>query len=304
MSDSRLFGPFLVLLGALCFSTTGTMQAIAPEEASPLTITFARMSLGFLSLFLWCLIRRKFPSDFKHLPWKRLAICALCIFGFQAFFFSSVQFVGVAIGTVISIGVTPCAAAVIAFLLYSRVPAKPWFVATPLAILGVVLMNDVSMGEASGWQTIFPILAGCCYACYITVSPPLLEKISPEANMAIIMGMISVAMLPVLFFYPIRWMATPWGLFVSLELGIVTAGCAFSFFLAGLRQTESTVASTLSLGEPLGAVCWGIFLLNEELSVKAALGIGLVFLSILVLCFFESKGKNRVNEPEEKVQEA
>ena len=40
----------LLLLGALCFSTTGMFQSIAPEDASPWIVGEARMSVGCLCL--------------------------------------------------------------------------------------------------------------------------------------------------------------------------------------------------------------------------------------------------------------
>lgn len=290
MAHSKLFGPFLVLLGSLCFSTTGTMQILAPEEATPLVNTFVRMLLGSASLFLWCALTHKFPKNWKELPWKRLTICAFCLIGCQLLFFSSVQYIGVAVGTVVYIGVTPCAAAFWAYLFYKRIPGKSWFLSTPLAIFGVALLNGhIEFNFSELIFVVLPILAGFCYAAYITLSPKLLKFLQPEAGMAIIMAIVSGVLIPVVCFYPLDWLLTPMGAFVALELGIVTAGCAFSFFLAGLRHTDSTVASTLGLGEPLGAVCWGVFLLGEQLTALSMIGMVCVFLSILVLCFFETR---------------
>lgn len=43
-------------------------------------------------------------------------------------------------------------------------------------------------------------------------------------------------------------------------------GVAFALFFSGMRSTDSAVTVTLSLGEPVGAVFWSVFLLNEILS--------------------------------------
>ncbi|WP_354670047.1 EamA family transporter, partial [Turicimonas muris] len=51
----------------------------------------------------------------------------------------------------------------------------------------------------------------------------------------------------------------------------------------GVRHTKASVASTLGLAEPMGAACWGIFLLHEPYSAWTLLGIGLILVSILVL---------------------
>ena len=52
--SNTLKGSLLVLLSALCFSISGTLQAIAPDEATPFVITEARMLVGSLFLFIWC----------------------------------------------------------------------------------------------------------------------------------------------------------------------------------------------------------------------------------------------------------
>ena len=39
-------GPLCIILGALCFSTTGTVQALAPDGSHPLGIGALRMQIG------------------------------------------------------------------------------------------------------------------------------------------------------------------------------------------------------------------------------------------------------------------
>ena len=64
---------------------------------------------------------------------------------------------------------------------------------------------------------------------------------------------------------------------------------AFSLTLAGLKVTPAATASTLSLGEPLGAACLGLFFLNETLTFSAGVGIALIFLSVLLLVAFDRR---------------
>ena len=46
-------GPLCIILGALCFSTTGTVQALAPDGNHPLGIGALRMQIGALALWAW-----------------------------------------------------------------------------------------------------------------------------------------------------------------------------------------------------------------------------------------------------------
>ncbi len=50
--QSRLAGPILILLSALCFSVTGTLQALAPAGATPWVIAEVRMVTSAFFLFL------------------------------------------------------------------------------------------------------------------------------------------------------------------------------------------------------------------------------------------------------------
>lgn len=77
----------LLLLGALCFSTTGMFQSIAPEDASPWIVGEARMSVGCLCLFAWCFFSHKLPKNWKALPWKYIAVCTGCILAYSPLFF-------------------------------------------------------------------------------------------------------------------------------------------------------------------------------------------------------------------------
>lgn len=289
---NTLKGPILVLLGSLCFSTTGLMQVLAPQDANAVSTAFFRMAIGSLCLFGWCLATGKLNFDWKSLPWKRLVACALCLTEAQVFFFSSVKDVGVAVGTVVYIGIAPCAAAIFSFLLYRKKPSTAWWISTIAAIIGVVLMNDLSAGQMGDMSALgFIIAAGFGYALYITISPVLLEKLSAEASIAIISALVAAALLPAALCMPMQWVLSPMGLFTVFDLGVVTAGLAFTLVLNGLKQTDSTVAATLLLGEPLGAVGWGVLLLDEQIGVIGCCGMAMVFLSILLLCWDQYRHK-------------
>lgn len=60
--QSRLAGPILILLSALCFSVTGTLQALAPAGATPWVIAEVRMVTS--AFFLFCGALR--PGNFRN----------------------------------------------------------------------------------------------------------------------------------------------------------------------------------------------------------------------------------------------
>ncbi len=286
MSRSQsIKGPLMILLSSVFFSTTGTLQAFAPEQATPITITFVRMLLGAATLFLWCLFVGKLPKEMGQIPKKPLAIVVLSVLFYQVFFFTATKQVGVAVGSVVAIGSTPIWAAIIAFLLFKTQPAKVWYPATAMAIGGVILINGTSFSVSSLLSLAAPMSAGLCYAVEITYAQQLVKKLEPEPAMLLEMVLVSVLLLPVMAFVPVDWMFTTRGILVSIGLGVFTAGIAFTCFVCGLKYTSSTTASTLALSEPLLAACMGIFLLNESVTWQSATGIMLLIASVGLLIF-------------------
>ena len=287
-------GFFLVLVSALCFSISGTLQAIAPQEATPFIITEARMLIGALFLMLWCFFAKKLPSNIQDIPIKPLLFCAICLLIGQLCFFTGMFYIGVSSGAIISIGSAPLWAAVIGKLFYKQSPHWDWYVATALAISGIVCINGFSFDIDRIFFIGLLLLDGLTYAAYISVSPQLIKNIGPEASIMLILAIIALLLLPVIFIFPIEWVFTSKGILVCLGLGIFTAGLAFTLLTAGTRYIPASIASTLCLAEPLGATFWGIFLLNEDTSLVRLVGISLVFLSIIVLLLGENRREKTV----------
>ncbi len=282
-------GSLLVLLGALCFSLSGTLQGFAPQEANPFTVTESRMVLGAVLLFLWSWHRNILPASWKAIRWKAVLFMAICLYAFQLLFFTSVLKVGVAVGTVAAIGSTPIWTAVLEKLLYGRNPPWIWYVATIMAIAGIILLNaDYFSSTSNLLYVAFSLLAGLCYAGEIIISPKTMEESSPEASMMLVMAAVALLNAPSLFSNPLGWLFTLEGMATALGLGFVTAALAFALFFSGIRLVSPALASTLSLAEPMGAAAWGIFILNESASWTVLSGIALIIVSIVLII---TKGK-------------
>lgn len=263
--ERRSYGPWLVLLGALCFSTTGTVQALAPEGSTPYAIGALRMLGGGLALLAWCAWRGLLPRP-GHWPLRLVGPSALALLGFQILFFKGVSVAGVAVGTVVALGFSPIVVAVLgAFVLKER-PRAIWYPATAIAIVGLILLNGGAADGADLEAVLLPLGAGFSYACYFVFSKPLAQDNPPETVMMVLCLICGACLLPVFWLYPAAWLASPVGMIVALHLGVVTTAVAFSLTLAGLRITAASTASTPGPADPLNAACPGLFLmlLNKE----------------------------------------
>ena len=104
--SSTLSGPLFILLAAMLWGTTGTSQALAPAEASSLTIGALRLLIGATTLFGLAVWRGGFRQR-AHWPLLLTAIAGATTASYQVLFFNGVRLAGVAVGTVITIGSSP-----------------------------------------------------------------------------------------------------------------------------------------------------------------------------------------------------
>lgn len=281
-------GPLFILLSALLFSTSGTIQALAPQGITAISTVEIRSLIGSVFLFavIFCqrLMNKKNWSLAKNLS---LIKCSFFLLGAQLFFFFGMQKVGVAVGTVVDIGSVPIWTAIVAWVVYKKRPSRRWFLATALSILGVVLLNFPSPSSIHQlYWIVMPLMGGFCYSCYLTVSATIPKEIPLEISTASILAWNAVFLAPACFIFPISWAWTSInGILVALSLGILTAGLAFTFLLKGIQKTSPSIAATLGLAEPLGAAFLGIFLLGEPTNWATFPGIFLVILSIVLILF-------------------
>lgn len=289
-------GAFLVLLGALCFSTSGTAQALAPSGSTPYVIGVIRLFGGGLLLLAWLALRGQSKSVFGGERWPVLHLCLAAggLLGFQILFFAAVARVGVAVGTVTAIGISPVCAGVLGLLILREVPAARWYPATAVAIAGLAALAMPGHSDFDTWGMLMAAGAGCSYSFFQISGKPLVLQRPPEAVMAAVSCLGGLCMLPWLFLHhetlPVSWVwQSPAGLLVALHLALVTSALAFSLYLAGLRRTPAALAATLGLAEPLGAALIGITFLHEPLTGRTMLGMGLLFCSMVILLLPQRK---------------
>lgn len=280
---ARRSGSWLVLLAAVCWGTTGTAQAFAPNGATPLAVGAVRLAIGGAALLLWAVIRRSFRAG-QPWPVGSAVGAAACMAAYQLCFFAAVARTGVAAGTVVAIGSGPVIAGLIGWLVKRENPGVPWMVATLLATTGCLLL-----GLSGGGVTIDPvgillaIGAGASYAIYVFASKTLVAAQRPEAAMGVVFALGAVLLIPLFFMQDYRWLTEVRGLAVALHLGIITTALAYALFAEALTTTPVATAVTLTLGEPLTATLLGVLVLRETLNGLAMSGVLLLLIGLVVL---------------------
>jgi DME family drug/metabolite transporter len=277
-----------VLLAAVCFSTTGTAQALGPD-ASAVTVGAARIAVGALLLvaFQWVMGRRAGTPATPSRPWPRgpLAVGALGVAAYQLCFFAAVKDTGVAVGTVVALGSAPALAGAGGWLLDRRVPDRAWALATGLACAGVATLALAGGGsEVSAPGVVLAVGAGASYAAFTLASKRLLDQgHGVEPVMATLFGCGALLLAPVLVFGDVHWLTTAGGVAMAVWLGAVPTAIAYILFASGLRHLPANEVATLTLAEPVTAALLGAVVLGERPGAVALGGIALILAGLAVL---------------------
>lgn len=276
------FAPLLILFAAVLWGTTGTAQALAPDDAHPIAIGAARLAIGGSFLMVILLVSR--TLSLKNWPIKATLLAALSMAVYQPLFFTGVMLTGVAVGTVVTIGSAPILSGLLEWIFLKTRPTRVWWYSTTLSIVGCILLfaNSDSV-QVDPLGIMLALGAGLVFATYTLVSRSVVQVQPSLSATAVIFSLSGIMLSPFLFIFDMSWITEINGLGASLHLGIVATALAYFLFAQGLRHVKSSTAVTLALAEPLTAALLGVFLLGEALSLTSWIGIVFIILGIVVL---------------------
>jgi len=275
-----------VVGAAVLWGTTGTAQALGPDDVSSVVVGASRNVVGAVVLLAVAAARGR-VGDPRHLPRRPLVLAALATAAYQLCFFGGVRLAGVAIGTVVGVGSGPLWGGLLGWLGRGERPGRRWAVATALAVVGAGLLATARSGD--GGDTVDPagialaLGAGLSYAAFALWSKALTDEHDPDQAMTWVFGLSAVVLLPIGLAAGPRDLATGDGLAMVAWLGLVTLACAYLLFGRGISGVAVATATTLSLAEPVTAATLGVTVLDEQLTTPAVLGVVLVLAGLAVL---------------------
>ncbi|PWI60715.1 EamA family transporter [Bacillus subtilis] len=279
-----------VLIAAFFWGTTGTVQALAPESATPLAFGAFRLLIGGSAMLLAVWISRELHV--KNWSWPLVFLAAVCMACYQPLFFTAVKETGIAVGTVIAIGSAPIIAGTLEWAVLKKRPRNSWWIATVLALAGCwLLFSDSSNVRIDVAGVLMALGAGASFAGYTLISKAMMKTQPPRATSAVVFMISAILLTPLLWQSDISWILTPRGLGTSLYIGLIATCAAYFLFAKGLTGVPASAAVTLSLAEPLTASLLGVFFIGEMLSPSSWLGIALMMLGLLVISAAPRKQK-------------
>ncbi len=288
-----------VLVAAVLWGTTGTAQALGGAALHPVLVGWSRLLVGSVALALLAGIASSrtrtsdapAPSDARRARWLLLAAASTATY--QATFFAGVTRTGVALGTMVAIGLSPVLTGILGRLLLREPLSRGWGAATALATVGcaLILWPDGGPGAADPAGVALSATAGGAYAMFAVAMRRVLRSDSPFlAPTAGALGIGAVLLAPLGLAIALGGdagmsaLGEPRSLVALLWLGVGATAGAYAFFGWGLRGVSAATAGSLTLAEPLVAFTLGVALLGERppgmaLAGSVLLLVGLGFLA-------------------------
>ena len=282
---SHTTGLVEVGVASVLWGTGGlAVQLLREHEAlSPVTISAWRMTIAAVVLLVVLVALRR-AGDLVALararPRQLLAVGAGTA-AYQGFYFVSVTQVGVAVSTVVSLGIAPVLLTVAESLRRRCAPATSRLVVLGAALTGLVLVSVAGHASSTGPSPVAGVLlavaSGTTYALTTVAGGSISRQASP---LVLTSGMTLVGaavLLPCLAFVEgPRLSGDPAVLGWLVYLGALTMALAYVLLYSGLRVVAPSTAVTASLVEPVTAAVVAAVVLGESLGPAAVVGILLV----------------------------
>ncbi len=292
VGGSHARGLVEVAAASVLWGTGGlAVQLIREQEPlSPVTISAWRMAIaaGVLLVALLALRRGGELLALARSRPRQLLAVGVGTAAYQGFYFVSVTQVGVAVSTVVSLGLAPVLLTVAESVRSRRAPAAGRLLVLVAALTGLLLVSVAGSGASSGPAPVAGVLlaiaSGTTYAITTVAGGSISRTTSP---LVLTSGMTLVGaavLLPCLAFVDgPRVTADPAALAWLVYLGALTMALAYVLLYSGLRVVAPSTAVTASLVEPVTAAVVAAVVLGETLGPAAVVGILLVLGAVVGL---------------------
>jgi len=279
-----------VTLAGVLWGTGGlAMQLLrAHDPISPLAVIVWRATIGaaLVLLFLVLLGRvGELVALVRRHPWRLLAVGAGTA-TLQAFFFLAVTMVGVAVATVVGLGLAPVLLTVVDAVRDRRPPGPGRLTVLVTALSGLVLVCSVAGAGGTGPRPVAGVvLAAVSAMTFALTTTAAGGRVSRAASPVVLTG--GMALVGVLVLSPTLLLVdgpvttrdpAAWGWL--LYLGGLTLVAAYVLLYSGLRVTPATTAVTATLVEPVTATVAATLVLQEPLGLVGAVGVVLVLAGV------------------------
>lgn len=271
MNRTRAAG--LVLLGASLFATAGLAKAVGPDVHD---VQLAALRL-LLATGLFAVLAGGLRVELLGSRPIWAAGVAQAIF--QIAIFTAFSRVGLAVGTLVGIGLSPLVTG-----LLSRTWTPRWAASTAVGIAGLALLVGTG-GPVDAVGLVAAVTAATALAAYIVaIGRPVGLDASVGERLTAIFGIgAALLLVPAVLVGQAPWVDLPSAWALAAFLAVVPTVLAYGSYNAGRAHLPAGSTATFGLMEPVVAAVLGVLILGEAMGPAGVLGAVLIVVAVLVL---------------------
>ena len=277
---STVWGVGWVALAVSLIGTIGTAAELGADPLSGFATGAWRGVIGASGLVVVSTLRGEAPWRYR-LPVRWVALGGFGVAASQLLFFEAMARTGVAVGTLVAIGVGPLMAGMIDWMAYRQRPDRRWLAGVGLALTGVALLSG-GAAEVAWSGVALAVLAGSGIPCQGFAAQQLMRDRPLVTTMATVLPAGALVMLPAALHSWDSAFDSVESASTVLYLGLVTVTLAHSLWGAGLKRLSLSVAVVVGLLEPAVAATLAMTVLAEPATVGLIAGICLVIAGVAV----------------------
>jgi len=285
-----------IVCASVSWGTVGVASQIlyGYGATNALSLTFLRLAIATPVFFLasWISLGRHL-FHIKRRDLRTMMLMGSMIALSQVCYVAAISSAGVSVSTLIAI----CAAPVLIVLLSALIARERLTLMTLIALLaalsGTVLLvathSHAGGGTVSLFGALLAFLSACGYAGFVfcgrllTSSYHPLQINSVSFGTGALMLLVCASSTRLVLAYPAG------GWLILLYLGCVPTALGYGLFQIGIRSLSATVASIVTMCEPLTAAFLAWILFREELGPFGLLGAGFLLGAMAIIMLVPRK---------------
>lgn len=286
---NKYLGILAVILASLLWGTTGTAATFAPA-LSPLFIGSFAMGMGGILQCGLATVKIVHDRALLAVHCKFLIVGALAVAIYPLAFYSSMRLSGVTIGTVVSIGSAPILSAIIEYFSRDFQLNKQWAMGALLGIIGMVMLAFSDNASTTIQYThvnlgiLLGLVAGLTYALYSWSARQLMLKgVNTKAAMGATFGCGGLLLIPVMLITGSAFVTSWNNMAVGFYMALIPMFLGYLCYGFGLSKISVSMATTITLLEPVIAAILAMLIVGECLSLIGWIGMLLIFICLIMV---------------------
>lgn len=297
-STDALIGATLVFISAIAFSAKAIFIKFAYAYSVD-AVTLMALRMLFATPFFMVLALLASQDKTTHVLNMRdwMSIIALGLAGMyfsQLFDFLGLEYVSASMERTI-LFLYPTFVVIITAVLARKAVGKREVLALVLSYLGIILVavHEISFDNRADTFTGagFVFISAMTYACYLVGSGPAIHKLGMRRFTGYTMVVSCIAVLMHFSLtHSISSLQLPMPVYLlGFAMAIVSTVLPIMLLNAGIKRIGGSKASLISSVGPISTLLLAVIFLNEVITVKQIIGIGLVLAGVLTITLTKEK---------------